>query len=221
MGRPSSAKPKADLYRDEPEHDDGASTSSAISMQSDMAYEREGEQDEADLPPYSDDAPLLDSRSYDQPPLLRDAKVDQYHTCDYQKGRKTTRISPVLSTDPIALKAYLLEQAKEELQARITITGTHEETHETRNGKEKTTKKEKVVDFSFHIDVTDTISRRRSGQPCWSEMAIVDNGRKTYRGGRIKSRDKRFKVDVENTHSTASLDEWCHLFCASSSKLKT
>lgn len=199
--------------------------SSAMSLHSNIGYDDNDDNGAGELPPYTDDpsdvyaAPPddVDSRSYDQAPLMRDSKITETKNVD-QKGTRLVRLSPVLTTDPIALKAYILGQSKHELQAQIAISGTHESTRRTSDNK---TKKETVTDFSFYIDVTDTISRRRQQQACWSALEIVSNDRKTYRAGILKSRDKRFRADVEATHETASLEEWCHLFCASSSKLKT
>lgn len=223
MGQPSTTKAlPPGIYRDEPERPN----SSAVSLHSniDFTIDEEEEHDEA-LPPYSDlptddtSATPLNSTTYDHPPALFDAKVQEYYTTDAQ-GRRLVRISPVLTSDPIALKAYITEQSKQELQAQICVTGHHEETHQ-RNSKDKSEKKERVYDFSFYIDVTDTVSRRRSGRPCWSEFGVVGNHVKSYRGGRMKSKDKRFRADIGDTHQTATLDEWCHLFCASNSRLKT
>lgn len=233
MGRPTTEKNPTGGHRREPNSYDGASTSSAMSLNSTINHPDNQEESETDneplLPPYTDEPDssptppnFPDSRSYDQAPLMQDPRIEERTTLDH-KGTRLIRLSPVLTTDPIALKAYLLDQAKQELQSYILVTGSHETTNRTSDNKSK---KETVTDFSFQIDVSETVNRRRSGRNgdgCWSSLEIVGNDRKTYRAGIMKSRDGRTGADdLERlARPTQSLEEWCHLFCASNSALKT
>ena len=225
MGRPPTSKqPPAGIYQDSPStRDDHAS---AISLHSNIdSQDADDHDDDEALPPYSDDpnASLVASAStapYDAPPLLQDTHIQTHKNVD-ARGSRVVRVSPVLTYDPIALKAYILAESEHELQSHICVTGTHTEERRSGHGKETKVSKTTVVDFSFFLDVTNTVSRRRTTGERWERLQVVENERKTFRGGRVKRRDPRFRADVEASRERASLDEWCHRFCASSSKCKT
>ena len=211
-------------YPDELDRDDEASTSSAIPLRENIGLL---DPDEPDLPSYSEAAfPSVIEESaddsYPQPPQDLDPEVESWINVDYQ-GSNYTRLSNTLSTDPVALKAYIEYQALISPAAYVRICGHHTETRGTGDKK----KKHRVVDFDLKLDATDTISRRNarlgrvSNTAEWSYLHIIDNDRSTYRGTRLKTVNKQFRADIEDTHPTASLEEHCHLFCASSSKLKS
>lgn len=220
------------VYQDDPDRDDAASMSSAISMRENIFDDEDLDQNP---PPYTDDTAVVsegasgENETADEESWLRqpqgdlDREIEEWVDED-ARGTKYTRLSPTLTTDPVALKAYIERMSSIRPQAYIHVRGDHTETQREGNNK-KTVKK---VDFSVKFDVTDTISRRaaeagtyRANVPEWSKLQIVGNDRKTYRGGLFKSVDKRFRADVEETQVVPSLEEWCHLFCASSSKLKS
>ena len=219
----SKAKPPPGVYQDEPDRDDAASMSSAISLRENIGLLDE---DEPELPPYSENPSSVPEESiYDnvpQPSQDLDPEVESW-THEDAKGSNYTRLSQTLSADPVALKAYIEYQSSVNPAAYIKIHGMHTETHGTGNNK----KKEKKIDFDIKLDVTDTISRRSarlgriSNVPEWSSLRIIDNDRKTFRGTRLKTVNKQFRADIENTREAASLEEHCHLFCASGSKLKS
>lgn len=203
--------------------DDAASTSSAISLRSNIGAEfaDDEDHDDHDLPTYSDATGIEEAEVPLLAPEDLDETVDSWTHEDRNGSCNYTRLSPTLTTDPIALKKYLEYEAKIYPTAYIRIRGQHTETR--RNGGNNNNKKEVVVDFDFRLDVTDTIARSHGRHRVaeWSSWSIVDHDRKTYRGTRLKAVNKNFRADVEATHSKASLDEWCHLFCASSSLLKS
>ena len=211
------------VYRDDPDRDDTASISSAVPLREQIHIE-----DDLDLPPYTDEEPQTQVQRARLPrpselPTL-DAKIVQFTHGD-AKGSTVTRLSPTLTTDPVALQAYIEAESRDCPRASIKVKGTHWETQRT-GGNNNGKKKVQVVDFEFDIDVTDTISRAMSGpEPRelaeeWSELSLVGQGRKAYRGGRMKSRGKQSSVDPERAVEGPSLQEWCRLYCASGSKLK-
>lgn len=207
-------------YRDDPQRDDAVSTSSAVPLREQVRLE-----DDLDLPPYTDE------ESHSRPQVARlprpselrtlDEKIEEY-THNDAKGSLVTRLSPTLTADPVALQAYIEAESRECPRASIHVKGMHWESKRGNNGK----KKVQVVDFEFDIDVTDTISKtmREPGRVLladeWTELSLMDPGRRTYRGGRIKSRGKLSAVDPEGGVRGPTLQEWCHLFCANGSKLK-
>ena len=225
-----SMAPPSGAYQDEPDRDDRTSMSSAISLSSVIAPSEDTallDEPEPDPSPYIGTPPssVPEEPSHDewpQPPQDLDPEIESWIHED-AKGSSYTRLSQTLSTDPFALKAYIEYQSSISPAAYIRIQGDHMETHGSGNNK----KKQKKVDFDIKLDVTDTISRRsaRLGRitnvPEWSFFRIIDNDRKTYRGTRLKTVNKHAKPDLENARQTASLDEYCHLFCASSATMKS
>jgi len=210
-------------YRGDPDRDDAASISSAVPLREQIHTE-----DDLDLPPYTDEEPQTQVQQARLPrpselPTL-DAKIVQFTHRD-AKGSTNTRLSPTLTTDPVALQAYVEAESRDYPRASINVKGTHWENERT-GGNNNSKKKVQVVDFQFDIDVTDTISRTLSGPgPIesaeeWSELSLVDQGRKAYRGGRTKSRGNQSSADPEGGVQGPTLQEWCHLFCANGSKLK-
>ena len=199
-------------YRDESSRDDVASNSSAVPLldQADLNI--------SDPPPYTDDC--------DQPTTTRPRgtldKVVEQRVSENHRGSTTVRISPTLSIDPVALKEFIIEEAAICPRPYIQLRGTHTLTRREANGQKK---RQEVVDFEIRIDVTDTICRKMThyiGTPEWMKLHIIENSAKAYRGGRTKSRAKGFKADLEASQQVyPSLGEYCHLFCASSAKLKS
>lgn len=210
-------------YRDDSDRDDGASTSSAVLLREQAHIE-----DDQDLRPYTDEEPQnqIQQAQLPLPSELRtlDAKVVEHSHTD-ARGSIITRLSPSLTADPVALQTYIEAQSRLCPRASIHVKGTHWENQST-GGNNNGKKKVQVVDFDFDIDVTDTILRSRP-EPGrfelaneWTVLSLVDHGRKAYRGGIIKSRGKKSSVDPEGGAPGPTLQEWCHLFCASGSKLK-
>jgi hypothetical protein len=220
------------VYRDDPDRDDAASMSSAVLLTEQEALE--GYNDDTaddDLPPYTDEGasviteprseyPITHSR---QRPRTLDATIKQW-THEDKKGSRYYRLSPSLTTDPVALQQYIEYECSVAPRCFIKIEGWHWEKTKGNNGK---TKKERATDFDFKIDVSNTISRQNVSPqqwlevPEWNSIFLVGGEEKCYRGGRTKSTKSSFKADVEATHGKESLELWCHMFCASSSKLKT
>lgn len=233
MGKPGlqQAKPASSVYHDDPTRDDAASTSSAMLLRDTVPIDA-SELDEADLPPYTETSTGLTGLPFSAPTLtsaiLPPPDLDPCIEArtDYDaKGSTYTRLSPTLSVDPVALRAYIEYQATQSPRAYARLYGEHVETRGSGSDK----KKNRVVDFDVLVDLSETVSRRFVGPGCempvgdveWGELRVVDNARKVYRGGMMKSVDERFRADIEFTRETQSLEEWCHLFCASGSVLKS
>lgn len=209
MGRDKNyQKPSAGIYRDEPEYDDAASTSSAVPL-------RDHVQLVDDMPPaYSDDSTHNGSVSRrDSLENLPDEVLlsNKKHWHKDAKGSKTTVLSSLLTSDPEALRDYMLYQSRVEPDPTIRMTGTHTEIRRD-NKKEETVK---VTDFDITISLSGLL------KPCERKTTIVDNANRTYRGGRTRTVAPGFKLDVEASHTAPQLGEWYHRFCASSASVKT
>ena len=221
MGRAKmTSKPPPGVYRDEPDRDDAASTSSAVSLRDHVEMEDE------DLPPYTDN-PDVEIGNPGEASELVESGADTWTHNDH-KGSTFTQLSHTRTTDPVALLRYIIREAAHPPRPYIRIVGHHTETRCTANNKNEKTK---VIDFDINIDITETIVQACGVRfevnlaPVRSSIhgrvRVIENGEKGYRGGRTKSTASRFKADVEATQVAPSLEEWCHLFCASNSKLKS
>ena len=233
MGKAGSqkAKPASGVYHDDPAHDNAASASSTMLLRNTVPIDAP-ELNAEDLPSYTETAdghvgppvpaPTLPTANLPPPDL--DARIEARTDYD-SKGSTYTRLSPTLTVDPDALCAYVEYQATQAPQAFARLHGEHTETRGSGSDK----KKKHVVDFDVLVNLSETVSRRYVGPGCeapmgadeWVELDVVDNERKVHRGGVMKGRDGRFRADVEDTHERQSLKEWCHLFCASGSALKS
>ena len=222
-------RPPPGVYRDDPNRDDAASQSSAMSLHEGIDFH----EPEEPLPPYTDEPDLNESaanttetgESYNA--RLDDGlKVDgQTIWRDDNKGATFTLLSPTLSTDPKELVKYVRSLTSNPPRAFIWVHGEHTETRG--DGKDK--KKEKKVDFDIKFDVTETIHRPTKynergeviSSPGWSSLQLAMDGSKMYRGTLLKVRKKNINADPENFDREHYLEEACHLFCASGSKLKS
>ncbi len=206
MGRGKDyQKPPAGVYRDEPDRDDAASTSSAVPL-------RDHVQLDDDLPPaYSDDA--TQSSDYARRDSLDHVPYEVYQRRWHNdaRGSKTTVLSSLLTSDPKALRDYMLYQSRVEPDPTVRMTGTHTETRRDNKKDEKVN----VVDFDLTVSLSGLL------EPSKRKTTIVENGKKTYRGGRMRTVAPGFKADVEASHTAPQTEEWYHRFCASSASVKT
>src|SRR4051812_13657202 len=95
--------------------------------------------------------------------------------------------------------------------------GTHKET--TKRGDKKETKE--ITDFRIVLDLQQYL-RRNYDPHDTSQMMLktVANSDKTYRGTITKQRAPGFKQDIEVGDQPPDLEQWCHQYCESPSKLK-
>ena len=209
MGKAKDLRnPPLGAYHDEPHRDDTASTSSAVPLLDQIPL------DESLPPAYSDDTIQDDGRrrrnTVEQSPYwLQSAYQKRWHKD--AKGSKSTVLSSKLASDPKALREYMILQSRIAPEPMVRMTGTHTETR--RN--DKKTEKVKVVDFDLTISLSGLL------KSYYRKSTIVENEKKTYRGGRTRTVAPGFKADVEATHPVPQLEEWYHRFCASDASVKT
>ena len=218
--------PPPGIYRDEPDRDDAASQSSAMSLHSNIDFD---ESDETP-PPYSDEPTIITTPSSSSNlledslavnPEIMNPEDRLIKHCD-KKGSTSTWLSGTLTTDPRLLQQFVNHKKKVCPEAYITIRGEHYES----KGQGKDKKKETKVDFDIKLDVTSTISPGEILDPngrtaAESRIVTAGNHTKTYRGTVLQTLPKKSRADMEGAHEKPTLEEWCHLFCASSSKLKS
>lgn len=127
------------------------------------------------------------------------------------KGSTKFVLSRVFSSDPDLLQDFVAMEARLMPNPTVRMTGTHTETRYRDKREESIT----VTDFDILVSLANLLVSP------WRRTKVVENGVKTYRGGRTRSIGKGFRVDEEETRLAPSLKEWCHRFCASSASLKT
>lgn len=175
----------------------------------------------------SEDNPSVSSltdRPHIEPPgirhvLLHDPRDIISSTSHYDsEGSTTTVISRSLTSDPERLQSFLSNQTRLRPSPWVRLVGTHTETREKkrRNANEKKEKETTMVtDFDISISASDLLI------PAWRRTRVIGNEILAYRGGRSKSVATGLQSDVESTHTSPTLEEWCHRFCASRARLKT
>lgn len=96
----------------------------------------------------------------------------------------------------------------------VYIMGTHKET--TKRGDKKETRD--VTDFRIVLSMKEVLMKEHwSGIP---SLTTASNGEKTYRGTITKKRAPGVKQDIEVGSEAPTLQEWCHRYCASPSRLR-
>ncbi|KAF2023472.1 hypothetical protein EK21DRAFT_118727 [Setomelanomma holmii] len=123
-----------------------------------------------------------------------------------------------LDSDPAQLEQAIREYAEVAPTPFVYIMGTHKET--VKKGDKKET--HHVTDFRIVINLARYLHKDFDSRNT-SSMAIVTASatEKTHRGTILKCRAPGFKQDIEvGSSSTASLIEWCHLYCASPRMLR-
>ena len=218
MGRAKDHQiPPTGVYRDEPDRDDAASTSSAVPLRERVALNEGFLQFNDDLPPAytggftespNDSGPRRDSLDHLSDEVLL---VYPKHYHKDAKGSESTVLSSRLTSDPEALRDYMLYQSRVEPVPVVRMLGTHTETRRDNKKEEKV----KVTDFDIKISLSGLLL------PSSRKTTVVENAHKTYRGGRTRSVAPGFKEDVEASHIPPTLEEWYHRFCASSARVKT
>ncbi|KAJ3567021.1 hypothetical protein NPX13_g6918 [Xylaria arbuscula] len=121
--------------------------------------------------------------------------------------------------DPSSLEKYIKKLACTPPRPYISVVGTHTETSKDGKGKES---KNTITDFDVSVDLTPYLFSDISYARSWDELRIVDNGEKVRRGTILAKRHPgwRQSIEVGNEDAKPTLQEWCHLFGASSAGLK-
>ncbi|KAL8762348.1 MAG: hypothetical protein Q9203_007151 [Teloschistes exilis] len=179
MGKMTGSKPPPGFYRDDPNRDDAASTSSAVLME-DVEYP------DADLPAYQDVPPVAgkaqsqyhETQSYFIQPDLPKSNLSRDETT-------TITHYPLYSQDASFLGQMLQDQAKYPPTFTARMVGTHTETRRNKEKQEKVT----VTDFDVRLDMTHLLvpSATTHTSLLRSGFETPSPGMKAYRGHRTKT----------------------------------
>lgn len=128
------------------------------------------------------------------------------------RGSTRISLSSTVASDPKQLQSFVKSEARRMPNPIVRLIGTHTERRPRDRGTSETT----VRDFDIRISMADLLA------PAWRRTRLAENRDKVYRGGRLKSVARGYNAtDMLTRDSTPSLLEWCHLFCASSARLKS
>ena len=197
MGKQLDSRTPAGVYRDDPDRDDAASTSSAVPMD-DMEYP------DSDLPAYEDVPPPMGLTESDYPETLSCASIQAIFSlltllicrCRYlihptlpqsqlsHDETTTTTHYPLYSQDATILGKMIKDQSKYPPIFTARIIGTHTETRRDKEKQEEIA----VTDFDIRLDMTHllvpdsaTPHTLRNREPKVSSSRC-----KAYRGSRAK-----------------------------------
>lgn len=128
------------------------------------------------------------------------------------RGSTRVSLSTTIASDPKLLQAFVKSEARRMPNPIVRLIGTHIERRPRDRGNNEST----VKDFDIRISMADMLA------PAWRRTRLAENHQKVYRGGRLKSVARGYNAtDMLTRDLTPSLQEWCHLFCASSARLKS
>jgi len=168
---------------------------------------------EDDLPPlYSD----LDESNAALLPSSQPEGILPYTTDDTNTGTKYY-LHKSLDTSPKVLEEHVKYWATQPPRPSVQVKGTHKQTVDKNGKKERTS----VTDFDIQIDLTPYLYSDATHRISWRELATVDNGEKTKRGSIFKRRAPGAVQSIEvGGDAKPTLEEWCHMYCASHAGLK-
>lgn len=128
------------------------------------------------------------------------------------RGSTRVSLSSTVASDPKLLQSFVKSETRRMPNPLVRLIGTHTERRPRDRGTNETTAR----DFDIQISMADLLV------PAWRRTRLAENRDKVYRGGRLKSIATGYNsTDAFTRDSTPSLQEWCHLFCASSARLKS
>ncbi|KAL8667707.1 MAG: hypothetical protein Q9202_000562 [Teloschistes flavicans] len=179
MGKVASSKPPPGVYRDDPDRDDAASTSSAVLME-DVEYP------DSDLPAYQDVPPVagtIQSQYHETQSYLIQPDLPKSHLS--RDETTTTTHYPLYSQDAAFLGQMVHDQAKYPPTFTARMVGTHAETRRTKEKEEKVT----VTDFDVRLDMTHLLVPSAMTPPnlLRNGYETPSPGVKAYRGYRTKT----------------------------------
>lgn len=173
------------------------------------------------LPPYTEAnaaSPVArgDVSSYamhdPSPQLFQPGGITPSTVVSSARGSTRVTLSSTVASDPKLLQSFVKSEARRMPNPMVRLIGTHTEKRPRERGNNETT----VRDFDIRISMADLLA------PAWRKTRLAENRDKVYRGGRLKSTARTYSTtDGLTRDSTPSLQEWCHLFCASSARLKS
>ncbi|OCL14183.1 hypothetical protein AOQ84DRAFT_359132 [Glonium stellatum] len=214
MGRPTRP---TEAYRDDPD---------ALSLHTQPEFDYDDAPEISGMPPaYTDDEaaptrlPIRHMPPATSPGHTSSTQLglDKLASVRMINGVETIVGDSRCDTDPVYLEERIRHFAQFPPRPLIVIQGSHTET--TRRGDKKETKT--ITDFKITLDLEiylrpnfDTTNSERM------HLDTVENNEKTYRGSFMKSKAPFSGQDVEANTAPPKLTEWCHRYCASTSKLR-
>lgn len=205
MGKPSVQPHQPGVYRDDPDRDDAASTSSAVLL-GDIDYPDE------ELPSYTDDPDAVPTQRGQFPTAPTVPRMSWYcpppdlpfSTRDNIDGTEFRTRFPDYSTNAETLLQMIREQASYPPTYHVLLNGTHTET--VRNGNKET--KNKITDFFIKINITHLLTPRIGVNGL---LELLPDNKRGYRGGRIPGFKPTVGIsDVENQPD--ELKSWCEAY---------
>ncbi|TVY13279.1 hypothetical protein LARI1_G008969 [Lachnellula arida] len=198
-------------YRDEPDHDDAASTSSAVLLGDFDSFPDEAlpaYEDTPSQPPFAPNSstgtyPLIDW--YCAPPELAFASYDM------GKTEQRTRF-PNYSTNSGTLESMIREQASYPPTYIVKLHGSHTETR--RNGNKET--KDKIDDFFIRINITNLLSPG-PGADSTGRLELLPDNQRGFRGTRFPS----LNPSLQDVEQADELRAWCDKYVADAAGVKS
>lgn len=133
-------------------------------------------------------------------------------------GEHVRMIHTPADTDPQYLQEWVEYMSRQAPSPYIDIVGTHSEQRRESDGKKK---RVEVTDFRISINLRNYLwPNFRVNDPTMMQLRTVDNGEKTWRGTVFKKRAPGATGNIEVGEIKPTLEEWCHRYCASSSKTR-
>ncbi|KAL3428088.1 hypothetical protein PVAG01_01597 [Phlyctema vagabunda] len=204
--------PQAPVYRDNPDRDDTASTSSAVLLGDfEASYIDEEPPEYCDVEAHPDcyyygcDANSLHSKA----PTLPFSQRNTF-------GQATWTSFPEYSTRAEVLEQMLRTQAMYPPTYILSIHGTHTETVR-RHGKSES--KNRVTDFWIKIDITHLLTSEpgRNRPNVDDRIELLAHNQRGYRGGVFPSK-RPIPADVEEGKE---LGAWCERFVSNPARVKS
>ncbi|RDW89270.1 hypothetical protein BP6252_01302 [Coleophoma cylindrospora] len=198
MGSSKAGTPafQSGVYRDEPDRNDAASTSSAVLLGDIDSYPEE------DLPAYSD-VPAVPRKVAQNVPLENMTPVSiPFSTSDSFCETIWTNF-PDYSKHADTLEQMIRQQSMFPPVYWMYIHGTHTETVKQGNKESKN----KIVDFFIRINLTHLLTTT-PGLDVENHIEMLEDNRRGYRGGILP----KVSPNVSDTEESNALRAWCQKF---------
>lgn len=189
-----------------------------------------------DLPPLYEEAtearnsaaaPLLPEQLSSQPQHLPIPGLGTEPLQPFRRDETTAYyLDSRLDADADLLEKQIRSWATIPPRPSVRIRGTHTSHHRDREGKKES---RKIVDFDVSVELTPYLCPDGGVTQANCELRTVENGEKARRGGICRRRaprararaSGRLELGLDDLERKPRLAEWCHMYCASHSWLKT
>lgn len=181
-----------------------------------------------DLPPLYDDLSEAGGSTSQSAPLL-----PSYSSPDNTGGVTASSLQPFrhddtrayyldarLDNDPEHLESQVREWAARPPRPFVRAYGYHNEPRRNKDGK---TESRKITDFDVQVEVTPYLYADAAARQSWRELRTVGNDDQARRGTVFRCRAAccgTGSIQLGQLE-TPSLTQWCHMYCASHSGLKS